>query len=226
MLYLHKKKLLKYLLNSMKTLKITKEAHEGLDWLKESINAPSYSICIFESVRFFRENNVSPRSSIFNNFEDSFSKFKNELITNFGEIKEKEHVNSERIIKLIRRIEIDSVLTIREKTNEIHSIITQDIDKKIIENNLNSNIDLDNHSIESANLTIKNEKLIGVNSELSKSVFEKDNLISDLENSLKEYKRCLETLNKNVRYSTGIGAKKIFIDLTVEEVENLFYLIP
>lgn len=71
----------------MKTLKITEDAHEGLDWLKDLLNVPSYSLCILESVRFFKNNNVSPRDSINNTFTNYLIETKSEIKTDIVDLK-------------------------------------------------------------------------------------------------------------------------------------------
>lgn len=68
----------------------------------------------------------------------------------------------------------------------------------------------------------RSDMLTKLNEELEKSQL-KNRL---LEEKKQEYHRCLEAINKAVRFERTITGNKIVIDLSKEEAENLFYLIP
>lgn len=210
----------------MKTLKITEDAHEGLDWLKELLNVPSYSLCIFESVRFFKENNISPRETISNNYSQSLFNFKKELFLRLEEIEKKENDNTERVIKINRRIEEDSIKPIRKNVFEIHSIAMDYYNSKSNDNLVKNSLEVENKI---SNETLNLDKI----KELEKVIYEQDNnlkktnaIIDEQDKKLKEYHRCLKILNEKVGFVDGLTGRKVYIDLPFAEVQNLFHLIP
>ncbi|MFM9512824.1 BfmA/BtgA family mobilization protein, partial [Flavobacterium psychrophilum] len=206
--------------------KITKESKNGLEWLKKNYSFNTYSIAIDTAIQFFKNNNISPRERIYNNYSEAIFNFKNELFLKLDEFEKKENENTERIIKLNRRFELDYLKPINVKLFDVHKNSIDDFNDK---NNSKviSNI-IGNSAIETSNL-----QNIEENKKLNETIIKQENAIKFwkeqneiLEKEKKEYHRCMEKLNRNMKVEKTLMGKKPYINLSVEETEKLFYLIP
>ncbi|MEB3412001.1 hypothetical protein, partial [Flavobacterium psychrophilum] len=130
------------------------------------------------------------------------------------------------IIKLNRRFELDYLKPINVKLFDVHKNSIDDFNDK---NNSKviSNI-IGNSAIETSNL-----QNIEENKKLNETIIKQENAIKFwkeqneiLEKEKKEYHRCMEKLNRNMKVEKTLMGKKPYINLSVEETEKLFYLIP
>ena len=207
-------------------MKVNSLSKDGLDWLIEQYRFTTYSDCITTIVSFFKNNNVNPRDSITNGFSETIFNLKKELLQKLEEIEKKESDNTERVIKINRRIEEDSIKPIRKNVFEIHSIAMDYYNSKSNDNLVKNSLEVENKT-SNENLNIDKIK------ELEKVIYEQDNnlkktnaIIDEQDKKLKEYHRCLKILNEKVGFVDGLTGRKVYIDLPFAEVQNLFHLIP
>lgn len=203
----------------MENLKITPESKRGLEWLKETYGFRTYSIGIDAVVQFFKHNKINPRDSLSENYSQTLFDFKKEILFEFKTLFERGNLNTERVIKLNRRIEEDFIKPINKKIIDIHKVTLDSYNEKS-NNDLVKNILDEKDNSESDKLKIQ---------ELDKLILKQEKLINDYkkiveekDKDLKEYHRCLKTLNLNMRIDSG----RPYINLSVSDAEDLFYLIP
>ncbi|EKT3964913.1 hypothetical protein AAIP55_002378 [Flavobacterium psychrophilum] len=189
----------------LENLKITKESKNGLEWLKKNYSFNTYSIAIDTAIQFFKNNNISPRERIYNNYSEAIFNFKNELFLKLNEFEKKENENTERIIKLNRRFELDYLKPMNIKLFDVHKNSIDDYNDK---NNSKVVSTIEDELLKTNKL---NEKIKSLEIQLEKK--DKD---------LNEYHRCLKILNENVRFKDSVP----IINLSVEKINELFYLIP
>lgn len=199
-----------------KSLKIDILAYNSLDKIKSDEAFKSFSDCVLSMCNFFKHNKISPRELLNDNFSQTLLDFKNEILINFKNLNDNNNNNTERVIKIERRFEIDYFKPMNIKLIDIHKSSTQ-----IHNDNSNEKKfeDLKDNSKEL--LELKNQ-LINSEKELNKKI----ELINIIEKNNKEYHRCLETLNKSMKVELVGNTKRPYIDLPVDEAEELFYLIP
>lgn len=210
----------------LENLKITSESKKGLEWLKEAYSFTTYSVAIDTVVQFFKNNNVSPKDLISNSFSESLFNFKKELFLKLEEIEKKENDNTERVIKINRRIEEDSIKPIRKNVFEIHSVAMDFYNSKSNDNLIKSVL-ADDKKISNESLNInKILELEKVISDQDSNISKTNAIIDEQDKKLKEYHRCLKILNEKVGFVDGLTGRKVYIDLPFAEVQNLFHLIP
>ena len=207
-------------------MKVNSLSKDGLDWLIEQYRFTTYSDCITTIVSFFKNNNVNPRDSVTNGFSETIFNLKKELLQKLEEIEKKESDNTERVIKINRRIEEDSIKPIRKNVFEIHSIAMDYYNSKSNDNLVKNSLEVENKI---SNETLNLDKI----KELEKVIYEQDNnlkktntIIDEQDKKLKEYHRCLKILNEKVGFVDGLTGRKVYIDLPFAEVQSLFHLIP
>lgn len=194
------------------TVKLTKEAKEQLDWLKSSFNFTSFSVCIETIGFFFKNNKINPRDLLTENYTQAIYNLKKDIHSSIENLLNVDNNNTERIIKINRKFEIDYLKPMNIKLFDIHK-------NSIHEFNQNSNEKI------ISNITEDSKKIIQLNEKIEIMQLEiqnKKNELSKATNDLSEYHRCLKTLNENMKIKDGIP----FINLPVNEAEDLFYLIP
>jgi hypothetical protein len=210
----------------LENLKIRTESKKGLEWLKENYSFTTYSVAIDTVIQFFKNNNINPRETIYNNYSETIYNFKKELFLKLEGIEKKENDNTERVIKLNRRIEEDLIKPIRKNVYEIHSVAIDYHNTKSNENLIKNIIEEDNKTLnESSNLD-KIKELEKVISDQDAIMKKTNSIIEEQDKKMIEYHRCLKKLNDNVGFEKGFSGKKVFIDLPFDEVQELFYLIP
>ncbi|NJM80499.1 MAG: hypothetical protein HC854_14390 [Flavobacterium sp.] len=199
-----------------KTIRLTDEAKDGLDWLKEAYNFTNFSIAVETCSLFFKNNKVNPRDLLSENFSQTLLEFKKEMIHSFEKVIENNNDNIERVIKIERRFEIDYFKPSNIKLIDIHK------------SNVQSSNDKSNNEIINS-LKDTSKELLDLNSKIK--ILESDNklkddLIKSLETEKLEYHRCLKKLNESMRVEKFENSNRPYINLTVSEAEELFYLIP
>lgn len=203
------------------TIKISSEAKSELDWLKASFSFSNFSITIETVVQFFKNNKINPREVLSNNYSEALFELKKEIALNFEKLEAIENNNTERIIKLNRRIEEDYIKPSNRKLMSINEITQELWSQKKVDDFVEKN---------TPNQTV--EKSIGKIEELQKNSALQEKAISDYkdiilkqEGELREYHRCLKVLSENVKFEKAILGDKYLINLKKEEIEKLFYLI-
>ena len=204
------------------TIKITNEAKESLDWLKSNFSFTNFSIAIETASTFFKNNNINPREVMINNFSNSIFKLEKELSLKMENILEIENKNTERIIKLNRRIEEDILKPVNKKINDIHVSVLNDYNNIHNEKVLKSN----DENVSDKALIDNISELKKIIDQQNKSISGYKDLVEKHESENKEYFRCMKTLNQNMKVENTPSGKKIYINLPVDEAENLFHLIP
>lgn len=192
-----------------KLLRISEKSKESFDKLNTMYNFTTHGEQLETMVNFFLINKFNPRDLNFNNIESLTNNNRDALIKLSND-------NTERIIKIIRNIEINSIDNINRKTTNIEKGVTaiyNDLNNKKVEEKITQ---VDNNF---EDLKIKYQSTIELNNKL---LFEKEKL----ESEKNEYHRCLETLNKSLKIVNDNGDRKAYFNIEVKEVENLFYLIP
>lgn len=203
------------------TIKITTEAKKELEWLKATFSFPNFSVAIESAALFFQNNKVNPKHILINNYSEIILEFKKDMTEHFTKLENIENSNSERIIKINRRIEEDYIKPINKKLIVLQNMA---IDKYNSESNqlLLKNSDSKNNN----NSDLLKIEELNKNSLLQeKAIKEYTNIIDKQDLKLKEYHRCLKTLNENMVAEKGFNSKLI-INLPKEKAEELFYLIP
>ncbi|MDI5899450.1 BfmA/BtgA family mobilization protein [Flavobacterium yafengii] len=193
-------------------IRIGEKAKNGLDRLKKAGRYTTLTSCLEDIVWFFERNKITPRDRI--NQELNEQLFRNSISErrSFEELKEFIKADSLSLRKRFGAIERDYFKNFAEKIDAVYSIVN-----KIPDDELSGYFrDVDGL------FDSRNNMLIKLNEELEKSQLKN----RSLEEKTQEYHRCLEAINKAVRLERTTVGNKIFIDLSKEEAEKLFYLIP
>lgn len=184
-----------------KTLKFSPDAKDAIEWIKKTYDFANYSIAIETIANFFKINKLNPKDLTYGNIENTVNFNRDKII-------DLENKNTERIISIIRNIEINLFHPMNKKLIDIHGISVNDYNKNhnnTIENNLDNSIEL-----------LQKNKIID----------ELKNELLETKNKLLEYHRCLETLNKSVKVLKIDNEYTVIFNGSEEEVQDLFYLIP
>ena len=207
----------------MKTLKITEDAHEGLDWLKDLLNVPSYSLCILESVRFFKNNNVSPRDSINNTFTNYLIETKSEIKTDIVDLKKFIKEDSQSMRKRHGAIERDYFMAMNRKIDSIYKKLIDDGIEERNEKLESKLISDDEKVIDYSDALKKNNELL---ESRNKTINELQTIVDKQDRTMNEYFQTLKKLNDSIKYEKSLTGNKIFINLSLDEVNDLFKIIP
>ncbi|OOV29792.1 hypothetical protein BXU11_07970 [Flavobacterium sp. LM5] len=193
-------------------IRIGEKAKNGLDRLKKAGRYTTLTSCLEDIVWFFERNKITPRDRI--NQELNEQLFRNSISErrSFEELKEFIKADSLSLRKRFGAIERDYFKNFAEKIDAVYSIVNKIPDDEI------SGYFRDVDGL----FDSRNNMLIKLNEELEKSQLKN----RSLEEKIQEYHRCLEAINKAVRLERTTVGNKIFIDLSKEEAEKLFYLTP
>ena len=205
-----------------KSLNIDITAYEGISEIKKNYSFKSFSDCISSMTYFFKNNNISPRENILNNYSESLFALKKELLNKLEDIEKKEHQNTERVIKIQRRIEEDLLKPVSKKINDIHKSTITDFNTKHNLEHLKKQ-EIESYKSKEINKVLELNEII---KEQDKSIEEHKKISDNQEKLLAEYYRCMKKLNENMKVEKTTFGKKIYINLPVEDAEKLFHLIP
>lgn len=206
----------------LKSIKVDLAAYTTIEEIKSQYSFKTFSDCLHTMSNFFKSNNISPRDNISNSYSESIFNLKNELLLKLDHLQASEHKNTERIIKMNRAVEESLLKPVSRKVNDIHLSILKDFNTE--KNSVF--VEKKNPEKEDQKLELKIQDLKTIISEQEKSILEYRELLEKEEAMAKEYFRCMKTLNQNMKVQNSTFGKKIFINLPVEEAEELFYLIP
>lgn len=206
----------------LKSIKVDLAAYSTIEEIKTNYSFKTFSDCLHTMSNFFKSNNISPRDNITNSYSESIFNLKNELLLKLDHLQASEHKNTERIIKMNRAVEETILKPVGKKINDIHYSTVKDYNAQ-----KNSEV-LSKSGTENqkAALELKIKNLRDIISEQEKSILEYQSLLEKEEAKSKEFFRCMKTLNQNMKVQNSTFGKKVFINLPVEEAEQLFYLIP
>ncbi len=201
-------------------IKITETAKESLDWLKATYQFNNFSDCINTIGTFFKSNYVSPRENISTNFSESLSGVKNEII----DLRKFIDKDSQSLRKRHGAIERDYFIGMNRKLDAIYkSIINENIEKY--------NEELENKIVpeQKSNEIINDEIVVKLKNEIkdySEQLQNYSKIVDTQERVFKEYKNQFSILKKNLNFEkNAFGKSKVIIELTQEEVENIFNII-
>lgn len=206
-----------------KSMKVNSLSKDGLDWLIEQYRFTTYSDCITTIVSFFKNNNVSPRDSISNNFTVSLFETKSEIKTDIVDLKKFIKEDSQSMRKRHGAIERDYFMAMNRKIDSIYKKLIDDgidernekLEKKLIND--------DEKVIDYSDALKKNNELL---ESRNKTINELQTIVDKQDITMNEYFQTLKKLNDSIKYEKTLTGNKIFINLSLEEVNDLFKLIP
>lgn len=206
-------------------IKLSETAKESLDWLKTNYQFNNFSDCINTIGTFFKANYVSPRETISNNYSESLAGVKTEIV----DLRKFISDDSQSLRKRFGAIERDYYIITNRKLDAVYKIL---LDNSIDKSNANlvdtilkndTNVSIPNETItvnQNEDSVLKLKKEI---KELDEQVTSYSRIVDSQENTFKEYKRVLNNIKKNIiPEKTPFGKTKLLIDLTQEEIEELF----
>lgn len=207
----------------LENLKITTESKKGLEWLKEAYSFTTYSVAIDTVVQFFKNNNVSPRDSISNNIANFLFETKSEIKTDIVDLKKFIKEDSQSMRKRHGAIERDYFMAMNRKIDSIYKKLIDDgidernekLEKKLIND--------DDKVIDYSDALKKNNELL---ESRNKTINELQTIVDKQDRTMNEYFQTLKKLNDSIKYEKTLTGNKIFINLSLEEVNDLFKLIP
>lgn len=186
-------------------IRIGENAKNGLDRLKKTGRYSTLTSCLEDIVRFFERNQITPRDLI--NQELNHHLYQNRLKEKkeIEELKEFIKKDSQSLRKRFGAIERDYFKKFENKIDAVYDIVHKipDEEAEAYFRDINGLFDSRNHMI----------------SELNKE-------LEDSQKKINEYHRCLKALNKSVRLYKSQEGTKIVLNISKEETEKLFYLIP
>jgi hypothetical protein len=213
----------------LENLKITPEAKKGVEWLKEAYSFTSYSVAIDTAIQFFRINKISPRDSISENVIKSLIETKHEIKEDISDFRKWITKDTQSLRNRFGAIERDYYVLTNRKLDSIYKILIESsIDKsnlllaeKVLNNDENIPV------LNELSTVQKNDDAV---SKLKRELLESDEqvksysrIVDSQENTFKEYKRVFNNIKKSIiNEKTAFGKTKLVIDLTQEEVEELF----
>ena len=199
-------------------IKITETAKESLDWLKSNYQFNNFSDCINTVGTFFKSNYVSPRDNVSTSFSENLSGVKNEIV----KLKKFIDKDSQSLRKRHGAIERDYFIGMNRKLDAVFKILVKDSVEKnntILEKEVVS-FETSGNENNNDNLIIKLKKEI---TEYSDQLQNFSTIVNTQENVFKEYKNQFNVIKKNIIYEKNtFGKTKVVIELTQEEVENIF----
>ncbi|ELY2018805.1 hypothetical protein SL053_002740 [Flavobacterium psychrophilum] len=193
-----------------KPIQLDEVSKANIDWLKKTYSFSGYIECINFVTAFFKNNKIDPRSKLEENFTIAVEQMESRLIKRFNQLQSRITIDIEYFNKFDNKF---------DSFNDIFN-------EKIIKNKIQN--ETENTLINTSNLQ-NNEEIRKLNDTILKQenaikVWKEQNEI--LEKEKKEYHRCMEKLNRNMKVEKTLMGKKPYINLSVEETEKLFYLIP
>lgn len=215
-------------------IKISEKAKENIDNLKEDNKFSTFSECINEISRFFKTNNLSPRDIIAVNEKQTLFENHYALLNEFKILKELFKVDFIELKKFIKEdsqslrkrhgaLERDSFIPMGRKIDSIYKKLIDDgieernekLEKKLIND--------DEKGIDYSNALKKNNELL---ESRNKTINELQTIVDKQDITMNEYFQTLKKLNDSIKYEKTLTGNKIFINLSLEEVNDLFKLIP
>ena len=213
----------------LENLKITPEAKKGVEWLKETYSFTSYSVAIDTAIQFFKINKISPRDNIGDNVIKSLLETKSEIKEDILDFRKWITKDTQSLRNRFGAIERDYYVLTNRKLDSIYKILMEgSIDKsnlllaeKVLNNDSNVSDLKDTIPVnQNEDSVLKLKKEI---KELDDQVTSYSRIVDSQENIFKEYKRVLNNIKKNIiPEKTPFGKTKLIIDLTQEEIEELF----
>lgn len=215
-------------------IKISEKAKENINNLKEDNKFSTFSECINEISRFFKINNLSPRDIIAVNEKQTLFENHYALLNEFKILKELFKVDFIDLKKFIKEdsqslrkrhgaLERDSFIPMGRKIDEIY--------KLSIDNSINlRNEKLENTLINDDEKVIDYSDALKKNNELlvsrNKTINELQTIVDKQDITINEYFQTLKKLNDSIKYEKSLTGNKIFINLSLDEVNDLFKIIP
>lgn len=215
-------------------IKISEKAKENIDNLKEDNKFSTFSECINEISRFFKTNNLSPRDIIAVNEKQTLFENHYALLNEFKILKELFKVDFIELKKFIKEdsqslrkrhgaLERDSFIPMGRKIDSIYKKLIDDgidernekLEKKLIND--------DEKVIDYSDALKKNNELL---ESRNKTINELQTIVDKQDITMNEYFQTLKKLNDSIKYEKTLTGNKIFINLSLEEVNDLFKLIP
>lgn len=206
-------------------IKLSETAKESLDWLKTNYQFNNFSDCINTIGTFFKANYVSPRETISNNYSESLAGVKTEIV----DLRKFISDDSQSLRKRFGAIERDYYIITNRKLDAVYKIL---LDNSIDKSNANlaetilkndTTVSIQNETIPVNQNEDSVSKLKKEIKELDEQVTSYSRIVDSQENTFKEYKRVLNNIKKNIiPEKTPFGKTKLLIDLTQEEIEELF----
>lgn len=215
-------------------IKISEKAKENIDNLKEDNKFSTFSECINEISRFFKTNNLSPRDIIAVNEKQTLFENHYALLNEFKILKELFKVDFIELKKFIKEdsqslrkrhgaLERDSFIPMGRKIDSIYKKLIDDgidernekLEKKLIND--------DDKVIDYSDALKKNNELL---ESRNKTINELQTIVDKQDITMNEYFQTLKKLNDSIKYEKTLTGNKIFINLSLEEVNDLFKLIP
>lgn len=206
-------------------IKLSETAKESLDWLKTNYQFNNFSDCINTIGTFFKANYVSPRETISNNYSESLAGVKTEIV----DLRKFISDDSQSLRKRFGAIERDYYIMTNRKLDAVYKML---LDNSIDKSNANladtilkndTNVSIQNETITVNQNEDSVSKLKKEIKELDEQVTSYSRIVDSQENTFKEYKRVLNNIKKNILpEKTPFGKTKLIIDLTQEEIEELF----
>lgn len=206
-----------------KMIRVTEVSKKSLDWLIDQYSFTTYNDCITTIAVFFQNNNVNPRDSISNNFSISLSEAKYEIKTDIVDLKKFIKEDSQSIRKRHGAIERDYFIAMNRKIDSIYKkLIDDSIEERneILEKKI---INKEDDAIDYSDALKKNNELL---ESRNKTINELQTIVDKQDITMNEYFQTLKKLNDSIKYEKTLTGNKIFINLSLEEVNDLFKLIP
>lgn len=206
-----------------KMIRVTEVSKKSLDWLIDQYSFTTYNDCITTIAVFFQNNNVNPRDSISNNFSISLSEAKYEIKTDIVDLKKFIKEDSQSIRKRHGAIERDYFIAMNRKIDSIYKkLIDDSIEERneILEKKI---INKEDDAIDYSDALKKNNELL---ESRNKTINELQTIVDKQDRTMNEYFQTLKKLNDSIKYEKTLTGNKIFINLSLEEVNDLFKLIP
>ena len=206
-----------------KSIKVDLATYEAVEDVKTTFSFKSFSECIHSMSVFFKNNNVSPRDSISNNFTVSLFETKSEIKTDIVDLKKFIKEDSQSMRKRHGAIERDYFIAMNRKIDSIYKKLIDDgidernekLEKKLIND--------DEKVIDYSDALKKNNELL---ESRNKTINELQTIVNKQDKTMNEYFQTLKKLNDSIKYEKTLTGNKIFINLSLEEVNDLFKLIP
>lgn len=204
-------------------IRVSLEAKNKLERTKKQNNFKTFSDCIETMCEFFNTNSVSPKDKILNQVQYDFANIKN--LINHGSVNLQKFISddSQSLRKRHGAIERDYFVPMSMKIEKLYDhfigaterkkqteTIEKEFEFEIIEKKYKANINDQQRIIDDLNLHVK----------------KRDLLIEKRDDTLAEYFKIIKTLNENVKYEKTISGKKVFINLPIDRINELFKIIP
>jgi len=213
----------------MKNMKVSELAKENFDSLKDRFDFPSSSECIIAVYNFFKNNNVSPREILSNNYSSLLFDMKKEIKEEFADLKKYMQSDSQSLRKRHGAIERDYFISFSRKLNDIHDVVIEKNNDSII-SKIEDNIYNDNNKYESERNNEIDTKVDDASINFQKTLENKNKTIKEYEEIIakqdidfKKYSKALNQIKNNISFEkSSFGKSKVIITLEEDEVHNIF----